>query len=181
MIIENQHIELKRDLTDEVDLEKEVIAFLNTREGGKIYIGIDNTGSVIGVEDSDKLMLKIKDRIKNNIAPLAMGLFDVIEEEYQNKKVVKIIVASGNEKPSYKNKYGMTPKGAYIRVGTSAEPMHQNQIEKLFSSRTRNSIGKIKSPRQKLSFEQLRIYYEERKKLLNKQFKKNLELLTDNE
>lgn len=106
MIIENQHIELKRDLTDEVDLEKEVIAFLNTREGGKIYIGIDNTGSVIGVEDSDKLMLKIKDRIKNNIAPLAMGLFDVIEEEYQNKKVIKIIVAGGNEKPYYKKNMG---------------------------------------------------------------------------
>lgn len=75
----------------------------------------------------------------------------------------------------------MTPKGAYIRVGTAAEQMHQNQIEKLFSSRTRNSIGKIKSPLQELSFEQLRIYYQERKKLLNKQFKKNLELLTDNE
>lgn len=75
----------------------------------------------------------------------------------------------------------MTPKGAYIRVGTAAEQMHQNQIEKLFSSRTRNSIGKIKSPRQELSFEQLRIYYQERKKLLNKQFKKNLKLLTDNE
>lgn len=110
MIIENQHIELKRDLTDEVDLEKEVIAFLNTREGGKIYIGIDNTGSVIGVEDSDKLILKIKDRIKNNIAPLAMGLFDVIEEEYQNKKVIKIIVAGGNEKPYYKKNMGRLQK-----------------------------------------------------------------------
>lgn len=73
----------------------------------------------------------------------------------------------------------MTPNGCYIRIGTAAEPMNQNQIEKLFSTRTRNSIGKIKSPRQELSFEQLRIYYEERKKLLNKQFKRNLELLTE--
>lgn len=108
-----------------------------------------------------------------------MGLFDVVEEEIRNKKVIKIIVAAGSEKPYYKKKYGMTPKGCYIRLGTAAEPMNQNQIERLFASRTRNSIGKIKSPRQKLTFEQLRIYYEERDKLLNKQFKRNLELLTE--
>ena len=179
MLSENQHIELKSQLNDDVDLEKEVIAFLNTREGGKIYIGIDKSGSVIGVKNIDKLMLQIKDRIKNNIQPSAMGLFDVVEEEIRNKKVIKIIVAAGSEKPYYKKKYGMTPKGCYIRLGTAAEPMNQNQIEKLFSSRTRNSIGKIKSPRQKLTFEQLRIYYEERDKLLNKQFKRNLELLTE--
>lgn len=52
-------------------------------------------------------------------------------------------------------------------------------IDKLFATRTRNSIGKIKAHRQDLSFEQLRIYYEEKKKPLNKQFKKNLELTTE--
>ena len=51
-------------------------------------------------------------------------------------------------------------------------------IEELFASRTRNSIGKIKANRQDLSFAQLRIYYEEKHKPLNQQFKKNLELLT---
>ncbi len=35
---ETNRIEFKRELTD--DLEKEVIAFLNYREDGKIYIGI---------------------------------------------------------------------------------------------------------------------------------------------
>jgi len=178
MITENHHIELKSKLDDKVDLEKEVIAFLNTREGGKIYIGIDNSGSVIGVDNIDKQILQIKDRIKNNIEPSAMGLFDVVEEEIEGKRVIKIIVAGGTEKPYYKKKFGMTPKGCYIRVGTAAEPMQKNQIEKLFSTRTRNSIGKIKSPQQDLSFEQLRIFYEERKKILNKNFKKNLELLT---
>jgi len=179
MLSENQHIELKSQLNDDVDLEKEVIAFLNTREGGKIYIGIDKSGNVVGVKNLDRLMLQIKDRIKNNISPSAMGLFDVVEEEFENKKIIKIIVAGGTEKPYYKRKYGMTPKGCYIRVGTAAEPMHQNQIDRLFSSRTRNSIGKIKSPRQDLSFEQLRIYYEEKNKSLNKNFKINLELLTE--
>ena len=40
-------------------------------------------------------------------------------------------------------------------------------------------IGKIKSHRQELSFEQLRIYYEEKRKPLNRQFRTNLELTTE--
>ena len=37
---ESNRIEVKRELTD--GLEKEVIAFLNYRDGGIIYIGIDD-------------------------------------------------------------------------------------------------------------------------------------------
>ena len=73
----------------------------------------------------------------------------------------------------------MTPRGVYMRVGTSAEPMPQDQIDRLFAIRTRNSIGRIVSNRQDLSFEQLRIYYDERGKRLNDNFKRTLELLTD--
>ena len=52
-------------------------------------------------------------------------------------------------------------------------------IESLFAKRTRNSIGKIKSPNQNLTFEQLKIYYESSEKMLNQQFTSNLELLTE--
>lgn len=176
---ETNRIEYKSTLTREMDLEKEVVAFLNYREGGLIYIGVDKTGKALGISDPDGDMLKIKDRIKNNISPSAMGLFDVLSEERGESNIIKIIVASGSEKPYFKKKYGMTEKGCFIRVGTAAEPMPQQMIDKLFATRTRNSIGKIKAHRQDLSFEQLRIYYEEKKKPLNKQFKKNLELLTE--
>ena len=176
---ETNRIEYKRELHVDVDIEKEVIAFLNYYEGGVIYIGIDKTGNVIGIADADGDALKIKDRIKNNISPSAMGLFDVVVEEREGKEIVKITVASGSEKPYFKRKYGMTEKGCFIRIGTAAEPMPQPMIDKLFSTRTRNSIGKIRSNRQDLTFEQLRIYYEEKRKPLNNQFKKSLELLTE--
>ncbi|MBQ7062429.1 MAG: ATP-binding protein, partial [Bacteroidales bacterium] len=74
---ETNRIEFKRELTDELDLEKEVVAFLNYKEGGIIYIGIDKTGTPVGVDDLDGTMLKIKDRIRNNVAPSPLGLFDV--------------------------------------------------------------------------------------------------------
>lgn len=177
---ETHRVEYKRELTPELDLEKEVIAFLNTPEGGFIYIGIDKVGQRVGVADVDGDMLKVKDRIKNNISPSAMGLFDLVEVEGPpGVHCIKLIVASGSEKPYAKKKYGLSEKGCFLRIGTAAEPMPAAMIEKLFASRTRNSIGKIKAHRQALSFEQLRIYYDEKRKPLNKQFKTNLELTTE--
>ena len=144
---ETNRIEYKRELNTDVDIEKEVISFLNYYEGGVIYIGIDKTGNVIGVEDGDGDALKIKDRIKNNISPSAMGLFDVAVEEREGEYIIKTTVASGSEKPYFKKKYGMTEKGCFIRMGTAAEPMLQLMIDKMFSTRTRNSIGRIRSNR----------------------------------
>ena len=177
MTPETNRIEYKRQLTD--DLEKEAIAFLNYHEGGVIYIGIDNTGHPVDNPDIDGDMLKIKDRLKNNIFPSCMGLFDVAVERVDSKDVIKLTLASGPEKPYYIKKRGMSEKGTFIRIGTAAEPMPAKMIESLFAKRTRNSIGKIKSPNQNISFEQLKIYYEGAKKNLNQHFAQNLELLTD--
>ena len=175
---ETNRIEYKLELTSDLDIEKEVIAFLNYKEGGYIYIGVDKNGNTVGVDDVDTCMLRLKDRIKNNISPSVMGLFDISAEDRNGCSVVKITIASGIEKPYFKSKYGMTSKGTFIRMGTSAEPMQQQLIERLFAMRTRNSIGRIISNRQDLSFEQLRIYYDERGKRLNENFKRSLELLT---
>ena len=174
---ETNRIEYKRELSD--GLEKEVIAFLNYREGGILYIGIDKNENVYGLADSDGDQLKIKDRLKNNIRPSALGLFDIASEERTGKDILKIIIASGPEKPYHLKKYGMSEKGCFIRMGSSAEPMSQKMIDELFAKRTRNSISKIKAGRQDLSFGQLKIYYEEAGYNLGKAFAKNLELLTE--
>lgn len=179
MISENKHIEFKQKVTPE--LEKEVVAFLNSNEGGVIYIGIDKNGLPVGVSDADNEQLLIKDRLKNNILPSCMGLFDLVIEQKEGKEIIKIIVAGGYEKPYYVKKYGLSEKGAFIRVGSSAEPMPTRQIEQLFSKRIRNSIGNMKSPKQALQFQQLHIYYQSIGKTLNEQFARNLELLTDDE
>ena len=79
---ETNRIEYKELLTKELDIEKEVIAFLNYGSGGALIFGVDKTGNVVGVADVDDTMLRIKDRLKTNIHPSCMGLFDisVIEE-----------------------------------------------------------------------------------------------------
>lgn len=174
---ETNRIEYKHQLTE--DLEKEAVAFLNYNEGGVMYIGVDDTGKAVGVKNIDSNCLKIKDRLKNNIMPSCMGLFDVSVETIDTKDIIKITFASGPEKPYYIKKLGMSEKGTFIRVGTAAEPMPVRMIESLFAKRTRNSIGHIKSPNQNLTFNQLKIYYEGSDKNLNHQFASNLELITE--
>ncbi len=176
---ETNRIEYKQELTPNVDIEKEVVAFLNYHEGGYIFIGIDNEGKIRGVSDPDGEMLKLKDRIKNNIMPSCLGLFDILAEKRENKVIIKITIASGPEKPYFKKKYGMSEKGCFIRIGTAVEPMPQKMIDEFFAKRIRNSLGRIVSNKQDLKFEQLRIYYETAGLSLNERFASNLELLTD--
>lgn len=179
-MIETNRIEFKRELTRELDLEREVVAFLNYREGGIIYIGVDDTGKPLGVNDIDGDMLKIKDRIRTGISPSPMGLFDVMVEQIDDIPVIKIFVASGSEKPYYKTRFGLSERGCYIRVGTAAEPMTNSMIEDIYAHRVRNSLRNIRSPRKKLTFRQLHIYYESKGLSLNEHFLENLDLLTDN-
>ena len=179
MAVETNRIEYKQCLTE--DLEKEAVAFLNYREGGVLYVGVNKAGVPVGVKDLDGDMLKIKDRLKNNIQPSCMGLFDVAEEKMGEVEVIKVTFASGMEKPYYIRRYGMTERGAFIRVGTAAEPMPEKMIATLYAKSIRRSIGTIKSPNQQLTFEQLKIYYEAVNKILNQQFAANLELLVDGE
>lgn len=175
-LIESHRIEYKQSLTD--TFEKEVVAFLNYHEGGIIYIGVNKDGKIVGCQNADEAQLKIKDKLKHNISPSCMGLFEVILETIEDKSVIKIVIASGRETPYYIKKNGMSEKGCYIRVGSSSEPMSQSIIEELFAKRVRNSLSNIKSRRQDLTFEQLKIYYEEKGLKLNEKFASNLELLT---
>ena len=173
---ETNRIENKEQLNE--DFEQEVIAFLNYKEGGIIYVGINKNGQVVGVENTDLTQLQIKDRIKNNIQPSTLGLFDVTVETIDNKEVIKVIISSGTEKPYYLRKKGRTPEGCYIRVGSSKERMTERMIDDMYAKRIKNTLKEIDSPRQELTFNQLKIYYEEHGLKLNDNYLQNLDLLT---
>ena len=97
----------------------------------------------------------------------------------EDKEVLKLSLASGPEKPYYLRKYGMTERGCFIRLGSSSNPMPIDMIENTFSKRTRNSIGKMRSPRQELTFEQLHIFYQAKGLELTDKFATNLSLQTE--
>ena len=51
---ESETIELKEVVVDEI--KKEIIAFANC-DGGKLYIGVQDDGTVVGVNDPDGVSL----------------------------------------------------------------------------------------------------------------------------
>ncbi len=122
--------------------------------------------------------MKIADRIKNNILPSTMGLFDIVTEVIEEVSVIKILVSSGLEKPYYIKSQGMSPSGCFTRVGTSTQPMTTAMIDELYAKCIHATLRNIQSPRQDLSFSQLKIYYQERGLELNQRFANTLELLT---
>lgn len=174
---EDKRTEFKIKLTD--DLEKEVIAFLNT-DGGNMFIGVDDKGKVQGnLGNVDLLQRTIKDRLKDNIVPSTLGLFDVILDNEDGKDFIQIVVAKGNERPYYLRGMGMTPDSCFIRVGSSVVSMNNETILNLYSKRTKNSLKNIKSPEQELEFSTLKLYYQEKGFEVNNNFLNKLEFYND--
>ena len=119
-LIESSRIEFKVKMVD--NLEETIIAFLNSKDGGIIYLGINDKEKIIGLNGNlDLLQRKVKDRIISNIEPSALGLFDLEILEKDNKKYLKIIIARGLEKPYHIKGMGMTSDSCFIRVGSSNE------------------------------------------------------------
>lgn len=153
---------------------------MNSEEGGVIYVGIDNDGNAIELDNLYKTQLTIKDRIKNNIAPSTLGLFDVVLEEVNEKTIIKVIISTGNKKPYYIRKYGRSPEGCYTRLGNSKQKMTEEMIEEVYGTHHQVSLKDFPSPRKDLTFRQLKIFYDNSDKTLDEgSFLANLGLLTD--
>lgn len=175
--IENSKVEFKVKLVD--DLEETIIGFLNSKDGGIIYLGVNDDGEVVGLNNNlDLLQRKIKDRIISNIEPSTLGLFDIEILTDNKKNYLKLTIARGLEKPYHLKGMGMTPDSCFIRVGSSNERMNEHLISKMFRERTRNSIKNIISPSQELTFTDLKIYYKEKGFDIGDNFEKQLGFFT---
>jgi len=93
---ETNRIEFKRELSDR--FERSVVSFLNYAGGGEILIGVTDNGDAVGVNDADALQLRIVDRIRNNIRPQTLGLFDVVITQIDGKDVIRVIVSCGQQR-----------------------------------------------------------------------------------
>ena len=63
---ESETVELKSIVVD--DIKKEIIAFANC-EGGILYIGVQDDGTVLGVDDPDETALQISNMVRDAIKP----------------------------------------------------------------------------------------------------------------
>ena len=63
---ESETVELKEVVVD--DIRKEIIAFANC-DGGKLYIGVRDDGTVVGVDNPDRTALQIGNMARDAIKP----------------------------------------------------------------------------------------------------------------
>ena len=157
---EGETIELKSILTDGV--KKEIIAFLNT-EGGTIYVGVNDDGTlnpVLDRKEQDINLTTVSNWINDKaIYPDCKGLLSF---GYDSKGVLVIKVKQGNKRPYYLRNKGMTSSGCFKRIGRSTYPMGEEEI-RLMGLESDNILYEAQvSPRQDLTFVRFmdRIYSE---------------------
>lgn len=146
MKFETENIEFKLQVTDEI--YKEVIAFANT-DGGTIYIGIDDNGNTVGIDNVDETYTRITNGIRDAIQP-DVTMF--IKYTLQDNKVVKIAVGEGSYKPYYLKSKGLKPGGVYIRQGASSAQASHEQIRKMIKESDGDVFENMRSMEQSLSF-----------------------------
>ena len=95
--IESEKVELKVKYTDTIC--KEIVAFLNA-DGGQIIIGVDDFGTVVGVDKIDDTLKKISDVITTQIEPNPQ---DEIRSElkFENEKTLIFVNISKGSKNIY--------------------------------------------------------------------------------
>ena len=117
---ENQHIEYKEIWKDEYF--KHICAFANTN-GGRILVGVDDNGEIVGLNKSEQLLESIP-----NKAIQFLGItIDVTSLIKQDKTVLEIKTQQNSVPISYKGKY-------YIKSGSTIQEIKGQELHQYLKS-----------------------------------------------
>ena len=116
--IEDKYTEFKEEFSEST--LKTICAFANT-EGGKVFIGIRDDGSVKGVDIDNKKLREITERIVTKLGIHPKILIKKLEE----KQILEISVEKSNVPISYEGKY-------YERVGNTTREMSPERLKDFF-------------------------------------------------
>lgn len=127
---ESSGVEFKRDVTDNRALAQELVAFANL-EGGRILMGIDNDGTVVGISRPDLeewVMTTCRDKIRPEIIPY----YELIRDVEQGKSVAVVQVVRGL---AVHHVWHNNHRNYYIRVGSLSREASPEELERLFQQR----------------------------------------------
>ncbi|MDY3092480.1 MAG: putative DNA binding domain-containing protein [Erysipelotrichaceae bacterium] len=173
MFRESDSIELKSQVIP--DICKEVIGFANTN-GGTVYIGIEDNGIIVGVDDEDKTILQLNNMIRDSIKPDITMFVKYEAIILEDKKVIVIKVQRGTDRPYYLGNKGLKPAGVYVRNGTSTDPASEANIRKMIKETDGDSFENMRSLEQNLSFNATNEQFKKRNIVFNEAKMKSLGL-----
>ena len=161
-------LEIKQELTDAI--KREIIVFANT-QGGELYIGVADDGSIIGLENAAKVLEAVSSMLRDSIQPdiLVHTFLEIVE--LGEKEVVKITVARGTDRPYHPKTKGMKPSGLFIQYGTSVT---NASIE---SDST--NYETMRSPHQDLTFNEAKIIFKQQHLKFGPKQQRALGLITE--
>ena len=147
---ESEVIELKSEVVS--DLCKEVIAFANTK-GGTLYIGVRNDGTVVGIEDADRVTLQINNMVRDSIKPDVTMFVHYETQAVGGKTILAVTIQKGTGRPYYLASKGLKPSGVYVRNGTSTDPATDTAIRKMIKETDGDCFEDMRSLEQNLTFQ----------------------------
>lgn len=174
--IEDEYCELKSILTKEI--KKEIIAFANTN-GGKIYIGISDDGTIIGIEDTDSVLQTLSGMINEGIKPSLIEYTQIKIEQYNQKNIIIIEIQSAPNKPYYLADKGLKPSGVYLRHGSSSIQVSDEIIKKMIFEHAGLRFEEMISKNQNLTFDYLERKYKDNDLIFDKNKYKILNIIND--
>lgn len=156
---ETETVELKSIVMD--DIKKEIIAFANC-DGGTIYVGVADDGTVLGFENADKCALQISNMVRDAVKPDVTMFIHYETLECDGKAVVAVNIQRGTNRPYYLAKKGLRPEGVYVRQGYSSVPATDTAIRQMIKETDGDSFENMRSINQALTFEATKKEFEKR-------------------
>lgn len=146
---ESKTVELKSIVVD--DIKKEIIAFANC-EGGKLYVGVQDDGEVVGIDNPDEAALQISNMIRDAIKPDLTLFLHYKTIQIKEKNIIEIDIQQGTQRPYYIAKKGLRPEGVYVRQGYSSVPASQEAIRRMIKETYGDCFENMRSLDQNLTF-----------------------------
>ena len=158
--IENEYTEWKSTVVS--DICKEIIAFANTK-GGTLYVGVADDGSIIGVDNADKVTLQLSNMVRDSIKPDVTMFVRYEIQDIEGKQILAVTVQKGTDRPYYIGSKGLKPGGVYVRNGSSSDPATDMAIRKMIKETDGDSFETMRSLEQSLTFEAAKSQFAKRK------------------
>ena len=178
MLMENKTTEFKREYVD--DIKNTVVAFANS-DGGTLYIGINDDGSVCGVQNVDDTMLRVTNAVRDAVRPDITMFVECRNEVMEGKPIVSVTVQRGTARPYYLHGKGIRPEGVYVRQGASTVPATDAAILNMIKETSGDSYEVARSLNQNLTFNKAIDFFKKRKVEFGKAQMRTLHLVGDDD
>lgn len=174
MLAESGTVELKREYVEAV--KKTVIAFANC-QGGTVYIGVEDDGSVRGVADPAATLAQVAAALRDAVRPDVMLFVELGSQLMDGKQVVTVTVQRGTARPYYLSGKGLRPEGVYVRQGTATVPASEAAILSMIKETSGDSYEEARSLNQELTFAQAAAVFHKKGLKFGPQQRRTLQLL----